>query len=307
MKTIFLSSGQGSFVPGMCKSEYDRIPAFRAAIDEISTVSGEDIPSLCWGSGRVKVKNDPYLSHVTLWASNYAMTRALASAGIIPDLLMGHSLGEIIAFCLSGALSLADACRLIAHRGRLFAENRERSASDLVAVIGEIDRLKAFTADIVSVPGVYPANFNTPMQVVFAITNRDAELFSDRARKAGLRSVPLKVGNGCHSPHVSEIHLPLAEFVDSLEITDPAVPIFSCVTSGIVDTAPQVKDILRQHVLCPVHWWETLDTLAANSTGDFRLIDLSYSNAVKGLILGWSADAPLCQAEALLKETRNAC
>lgn len=307
MKTIFLSSGQGSFVPGMGKSEYDRIPAFRAAIDEISASSGEDIPSLCWGSGRVKVKNDPYLSHVSQWASNYAMTRALEAAGITPDLLMGHSLGEIIAFCLSGALSLADACRLIARRGKLFAENRERSASDLVAVIGERESIKAFTADIVSVPGVYPANFNTPMQVVFAIANRDAELFSGRAREAGLRSVPLKVGNGCHSPHVSEIHLPLAEFVDSLEIADPAVPVFSCVTSAVVDTASQVKDILKRHVLCPVHWWETLDALAANSGGDFRLIDLSYSNAVKGLVLGWRADAPLSQAEALLKETRNEC
>jgi|GEM_PF-2902228 len=303
MKTIFLSSGQGSFMPGMGQAEYDRIPIFRSAIDEIGNLSGEDLPSLCWGTRRNKVKNDPYLNHIVLWATNFAISKTFASVGIVPDILMGHSLGEIIAFCLSGAFSLNDACKLIARRGKLFAENKERSDSDLIAVIGETEKLNNFMLEINSFSNVYPANFNTPIQTVFAISNKDTETFLNKVRFTGLKAIPLKIGNGCHSPYVADIQGSLSDFIDTLDIVDPVIPVFSCVSSNLVNTAQQVREVLKKHVISPVHWWKSLDTLANIWGNNIQLVDLSYSNTIKGLVLGCNIKVRFVQAERLLKET----
>ncbi|TCW62200.1 ACP S-malonyltransferase [Treponema sp. J25] len=282
MKTIFLSSGQGSFVPGAGMSEYERIPVFSAAIDEISSILKEDIPSLCWGPSRVKVRNSPYLSHIALWALNYALYQSLKATGITPEFLMGHSLGEIISFCLSGALTISDACKLIAYRGMLFEENKKNNESDLVAVIGDHDQIGSFISEISVMPSIYAANFNLPTQVVFAIANKDIEIFNKFACKKGLRVVPLKIGNGCHSPYVASIQRQLETFVDSLDIDDPKVPVFSCVTSDVVIKATEVRNIIKQQILSPVHWWKTLDRVAQYLNNKFQFIDLNYSNVIKG-------------------------
>ncbi|MCX7655968.1 MAG: ACP S-malonyltransferase [Treponemataceae bacterium] len=302
MKKIFLCSGQGSFVPGVGKYEYDQITTFRDAVDRISAICELDIPYFCWGAGRIKVKNDPYLSHVVLWALSYAVTKVLWEREIKPDLIMGHSLGEIIAICLSGCIPLEDACALISYRGKLFKQNQEKNDSDMVAVIGDNDKIAWLLQETSVMAGVYIANYNTPSQVVFSMKNDLVEDFYHQISKKGLRTVKLNVGNGCHSPYVLEIQKNMEVFADSLFIEHPKTPVFSCITLDIVDTAEKVKDVLKKHVISSVRWWEGVNKVYERYDGNIKFVDLSYSNVLKGLVLNCGKDLMLLRAEGLLKE-----
>ncbi|MBN2353006.1 MAG: acyltransferase domain-containing protein [Spirochaetales bacterium] len=306
MKNVFLSGGQGSFEPGMGRRQYQDIPAFREALDEVSEAVGEDIPVLCWGGLRTRAKNDPYLSHVAIWAVNYAMFRTMKAHGIRPYYLLGHSLGEVISACLCGAFAFEDACALIALRGRLFAENRRTCRSDMHAAIGEPAAVANALDALKEIAGVYPVNYNTPKQVVFSVSDEQAPEFTAAAQKCGLRVVPLRVGNGCHSPFVGEIGDPLDRCLDGIAFREMEIPVFSAVTGSALVSSGALKDALKRHLLSPVRWWKTLEALDAECAPSYRFIDIGFSKSARGLVIGWNAKASVLQAESLLRTDRYA-
>lgn len=304
MSHIYICSGQGSFRPGMGKRLYEENEVFRTAFNAASSRIGEDVTSLCWGSRRVHVKADPFLSHVAIWVCSYAIYRALRERGDRPDVLMGHSLGEIISVGLSGALSLDDASDLISLRGRLFLENMKRCRSDLVAVLGPRDALLQVEQEAEAEGGIYPANYNTPGQMVFASSIDRVPRLGELARSAGARAIALKVGNGCHSPYVEGIDGPLRAKISSLVFRSPEVPVYSCSAMEWVTKETRLKELLTHHLLMPVHWHESLTSLR-RIRGPVEFVDLSFSTVLKGLVMGWDRHATIVSAETLLTESNR--
>jgi [acyl-carrier-protein] S-malonyltransferase len=230
----------------------------------------------------------------TRWAQPAIFCAALAGweelrGDLEPDLMAGHSLGEIAALTAAGALEPADGLRLVAARGRLMQEASEQSAGGMLAVRArDRDALSAIAADC----GVALANDNAPDQVVLSGAVEALDDAAERLAENGMRSRRLPVGGAFHSPLMEPAVEPFRELVDSVEVRRPRLPVMSCVTA---EPFEDVRDQLVRAIVSPVRWTAVLESLHAR--GALRFVETGPGKVLAGLarktLQGVEADSPL--------------
>ncbi len=300
-KPVFLVEGQGSVSPYMGKAEYENLAIYKKCIDEISEYASENIPDLLWGSKRFQLKTNPYFAHLGLFASAYALFCALTDVGVEPAFLSGHSLGEVIAIVLAGALPLDKGVNLIKKRGELFLQNASVSDSDMVALVGENRyQISCCVDNLESQIEIYTANLNSPRQIVVSCRTKDIQKIMAKAAELKLRSVKLNVKNGCHSPFVAGINQELSQFIDTLEFREPIYPIYSTSFNRELKEAQDLRQSLNKHLLAQVVWEDSIRSLLDKGFSDF--IQLGFSKVLKGLILDIDRRALVRTAPEILRK-----
>jgi len=283
MNAIFAFEGQGSVIPGMGKKEYERNDIFRKRFDEVCNVIGEDIREICWGKERFKLKSNPYYAHLAIFAGDYALFHVLLEKGYEPLYLIGHSLGEILAIIIGGALSLEEGASLIKLRGRLFWDNMNDSNSEMVALIGNSSSLERVIVELKNDFEIYIANENTPKQIVISCSKKDINNIIAYCLSKKVRPVKLGIGNGCHSPLVKSLEQPLNELIEDLTFRKPKFKIFSCSFVRELDSPEEIKQYTKKHLLTSVKFRESMTWLW--NKGCRNYIVIGFSKVVKGLIL----------------------
>jgi [acyl-carrier-protein] S-malonyltransferase len=205
----------------------------------------------------------------TRWAQPAIYCAALAGAEELdaePDVMAGHSLGEITALVAAGAIGAEDGLRLVAARGRFMQEAAEETGDGgMTAVRAREDNREAI-AEVAAAANVAIANDNAPDQLVLsgavdALDRAEAEL-SER----GIRGKRLPVAGAFHSPLMEPAVEPFRAVVEGVEFAEPRVPVMSCVTAQPFEDIPaQLVRALTE----PVRWLEVVRALDARGVGDF--------------------------------------
>ena len=197
----------------------------------------------------------PY--QLSVFAGSVDLLYRLREAGILPDVVAGHSLGEYAAAHAAGSLGLADGVLLVAERDRLMGEASRQNPGGMVAVIGADPDCVAKAAE--EAGGiVVAANFNTPRQTVVSGQQDALEEVAERVRG---RQVKLEVSGAFHSPLMKRAAREMDALLGEVALEEPEIPMIGATDGALLTTAEEVREALRNQMLSPVRWVAVVERL----------------------------------------------
>ncbi|EHR62789.1 ACP S-malonyltransferase [Saccharomonospora cyanea] len=273
----FVFPGQGTVRVGM-GGWLRRDPVGGAVVRRVDELLPEPISPLC-ARGPLPLLVDTAHAQPAVTACNLAALSVLRDRGHTPDVVAGHSVGELSALCAAGVLDVDTTIRLVAARSRLMSELAETGA--MASVLGlPVERVEQLAAQVAAPDEPLVVGLeNTADQTVVSGSARAIERFTAAAADAR-KIVPLKVSNAFHSPLMAGAVDGWAEAVRSAPMRPPEIPVIPNVTAEPTTDLPTIVDALIGQLTGRVRWTSTMRALS----GVDQCVEVGDSKALTGML-----------------------
>lgn len=258
-KTVFVFPGQGSQKAGMLAELAEQFSSVQATFAEASEAVGFDLWHIAQsGEG---LDQTEFTQPVLLTASIALWRVWLELGGVAPKYLAGHSLGEYSALVASGAMTLADAAKLVNLRGKLMQSAVPQGKGAMAAILGLEDAQVIALCEqaTASAEGsVQAANYNAKGQVVVAGDKAQVEAVMALAKEAGGKAIALPVSVPSHCALMQPAAVQFAEALEQTAIELPSIPVIQNVNAEIATDTAALRKALTEQLYQSVQWTKTM-------------------------------------------------
>jgi acyl transferase domain-containing protein len=228
-RVVFMFPGQGSQYPGMGRELYRYERVFSKTVDECCNVlqvqMGLDLKKVLHSTEDAEAENNlrqTFLTQPALFITEYSMAKLWMSWGIKPQAMIGHSLGEYVAACLSGVISISDALQLVAARGKLMQQQQPGAMASFFLSEQELLPLLGDGVDLAAVNG--------PQSCVISGTEENVAQLELELTRRGFQGYRLATSRAFHSAMMDPLLEQFQSAVEKIALRPPSIPYLSNVT-----------------------------------------------------------------------------
>ncbi|MBX2947820.1 MAG: ACP S-malonyltransferase [Crocinitomicaceae bacterium] len=289
----YVFPGQGAQFSGMGKELYDNSPKAKELFEKANQLLGFDITKIMFEGTdeelkQTKVTQPAIFLHSTILA-------AVLGDDFKPDMVAGHSLGELSALVANGTLSFEDGLMLVYKRALAMQKACEAEPSTMAAILGlEDEVVEQICATIDGI--VVPANYNCPGQLVISGAIPAVEEACTKLTEAGAkRALILQVGGAFHSPLMEPAREELAAAIEATTFNVPTCPVYQNVNAKGVTDPEEIKKNLVAQLTASVKWTQIMQQMIAD--GATEVVEVGPGKVLQGLFKKVDRAFPVSSAE----------
>lgn len=275
----YVFPGQGAQFVGMGKDLYDHSEEAKALFEKANEILKYNITDIMFAGTDEELKQTK-VTQPAIFLHSVILAKVLG-ADFKPNMVAGHSLGEISALVAAGVLNFEDGLSLVYQRAMAMQEACEAEPSTMAAILGlENEVVEELCASVDGV--VVAANYNCPGQLVISGAIPAVEKACEIATEKGARrAMLLPVGGAFHSPLMEPAREKLAAAINALDFKTPACPVYQNVTANAVTDPAEIKENLIAQLTAPVKWTQTM--LQMIEDGCEEVVEVGPGKVLQGL------------------------
>lgn len=281
MKKAFVFPGQGSQYVGMGKDLYENYPIAKDMFEKANEILGFRITDLMFEGTEEDLKQTK-VTQPAVFLHSVILAKTMGEE-FYPDMVAGHSLGELSALVAVGAMSFEDGLRLVSARAMAMQKACEAQPSTMAAIIGLPDETVEQICSEVTEGIVVGANYNNPGQLVISGTIEGVDAACEKLTAAGAKmAIRLKVGGAFHSPLMESARAELAEAIAATPFMTPSCPVYQNVDALPHINPEEIKQNLIAQLTAAVRWSYAVNNMIADGAGEFT--EVGPGKALQGMI-----------------------
>jgi len=290
----YVFPGQGAQFTGMGKDLYDTYPEGKELFHQADEILGFEISKIMF-EGTADQLKETKVTQPAIFIHSVILAKMMGAA-FQPDMVAGHSLGELSALTAAGSLSFTNGLQLVSKRALAMQAACEQQASTMAAIIGMSD--EDVEKACKSVDGVVvAANYNCPGQLVISGTIPAVEKACEILKENGAkRALILPVGGAFHSSLMEPAREELAKAIEQTTFKKPICPIYQNVSTCAVQNIDDIKTNLIYQLTAPVKWTQSIQQMIKDGATEF--IEVGPGKALQGLIKKIDRETQVSQGSA---------
>lgn len=275
----YLFPGQGSQFTGMGKELFESNPKAKELFVKANDILGFDISKIMFEGSADDLK-ETKVTQPAVFLHSVAI--ALTTEGFAPEMVAGHSLGELSALVAAKVISFEDGLNIVSKRAQAMQKACELKAGSMAAILALEDNVVETICK--ETPGiVVAANYNCPGQLVISGEANAVNVACETLRGAGAkRALILPVGGAFHSPLMDPAKEELAEVINSTEFKEPICPVYQNVNAQPVKNPEIIKQNLISQLTAPVRWTQIVKNMLSDGASVFT--EMGPGKTLQGLV-----------------------
>jgi [acyl-carrier-protein] S-malonyltransferase len=276
----YIFPGQGAQFTGMGLDLYEKSTLAQELFEKANKILGFSITDIMF-EGTAEDLKETKVTQPAIFLHSVILAKVLGDS-FQPEMVAGHSLGELSALVANGVLSFEDGLKLVSKRALAMQKACEIAPSTMAAIIGLEDNVvEEVCAAIDGV--VVAANYNCPGQLVISgeieAVEKACELLKEKGAKM---AVILPVGGAFHSPMMEPAREELAAAIEATFFSEPTCPVYQNVTASAVTNPDEIKKNLMLQLTAPVKWTQSIQAMIADEATEF--IEVGPGKVLQGLM-----------------------